>query len=219
MRKYEYELSPHKFAKELSGLIYYNHDNYLAFTSAVDYSGMYSIFMIFGFANGTDFTIDISPHLMDTGEYTAGNDLVTRLLKNMTIDNNIFGYVPIEKIILISYPPELLFYYSDGTTPIPNGTIIDNTHILNQNTRINKTHRLYYLEYQYMVKEQDYSQYISYASSTYYAPSGSTSSYQSNFSPKTFYGRTNRLAFKLCHDYCETCNQFGLSIHFQKCYS
>jgi len=144
MRKYEYELSPHKFAKELSGLIYYNHDNYLAFTSAVDNSGMYSIFMIFGFANGTDFTINISPHLMDTGEYTTGNDLVTRLLKNMTIDNNIFGYVPIEKIILVSYPPELLFYYNDGTTPIPNGTIIDNTHILNQNTRLNKTHRLYY---------------------------------------------------------------------------
>ena len=56
--------------------------------------------MLFGFGNGTDFTIDISPHLMDTGEYLDGNDLVTRLLKNLTIDNNIFGYIPIEKIIL-----------------------------------------------------------------------------------------------------------------------
>ena len=43
--------------------------------------------------------------------------------------------------------------------------------------------------------------------------------YKDFYSPKTFYGRTNRLYFKLCHDYCETCNEIGLSIHYQKCFS
>ena len=89
---------------------------------------------------------------MDTGNYTEGNDLVTRLLKNLTIDNNIFGYIPIEQIILVSYPPELEFYSSDDqNTPLPNGTIIDKTHILSQNRRLNKTHKYYYLEYQFLI--------------------------------------------------------------------
>ena len=131
-RTYEYDISSYNLDKELSAHLY---NGYLAFSSTVNNDGnIFSIFMIFGFGNGTDFIIDISPHLMDTGNYTVGNDLVTRLLKNLTIDNNIFGYIPIEQILLVSYPPELEFYTSDNqNTTLPNGTIIDKTHILTQN--------------------------------------------------------------------------------------
>lgn len=128
MRTYEYDISSYVMSKELAAHVY---NGYLGFSSTVGTGDKSSIFMIFGFGNGTDFIIDISPHLMDTGDYTQGNDLVTMLLNHLTIDNNIFGYVPIEQIILVSYPEELLFYSSDNQiTPLPNGTIIDNTHIL-----------------------------------------------------------------------------------------
>jgi hypothetical protein len=106
MRSYEYDISPHKMDKEFAGHVY---NGYLAFSSTVKNPSIFSIFMIFGYANGTDNTIDISPYLMDTGEYNNVNNLVTALLKNMTIDNNIFGYIPINKIILVSYPEEIIF--------------------------------------------------------------------------------------------------------------
>ena len=146
-RIYSYSISPHNIAKELAAHIY---NGYLGFSTTIQKNGVYSIFMLFGFANGTDFTINIYPHLMDTGYYTSGNDLVTELLKYIKIDNNIFGYVAVEKIVLVSYPKELLFYKNEGdTTLLANGTIIDSTHILKQNKALNKTSELYYLIFYY----------------------------------------------------------------------
>ena len=221
---YEYNISPYKIEKELSAHLY---NGYLVFSSTVNNNNnnnIFSIFMIFGFGNGSDFIIDLSPHLMDTGNYTEGNDLVTRLLKNMTIDNNIFGYIPIEQIILVSYPPELEFYNKDDqnqqNTSLLNGSIINKTHILFQNKILIKTNQYYYLDYQYMVKEPDFDTFKSFSINTYNNKKVSDNNeYKDFYSPKTFYGRTNRLYFKLCHDYCETCNEIGLSIHYQKCFS
>ena len=116
IRYYSYSLENYVLKKEMS--IYFWND-YLLYTPSYYLSSdndkkTYSMLMIFGFANGTDFTMDISPHLMDTGYYTEGNDLVTRLLKNLTIDNNIFGYTSTGQIKLVSIPEELLFYDLDG---------------------------------------------------------------------------------------------------------
>ena len=41
----------------------------------------------------------------------------------------------------------------------------------------------------------------------------------SEYVQKTFYGRTNRLYFKLCHDYCSYCIEYGLTENEQKCLS
>lgn len=41
---------------------------------------------------------------------------------------------------------------------------------------------------------------------------GSTSS-----NPKIYYGRTNRLKFKLCYEFCETCYELGTYNNNQKC--
>ena len=132
MRSYEYDISPHKMDKELAGHVY---NGYFAFSSTIKNPNIFSIFMIFGYANGTDNTIDISPYLMDTGEYKDTNNLVKDLLKNMTIDNNIFGYIPINKIILVSYPEEIIFYLDNENTPIANGTLIDSNYNLIQKRR------------------------------------------------------------------------------------
>ena len=61
---------------------------------------MSAMLMIFGFGNGTDFEIDISPYLMDTGYYNQNNNLFNRLMQNLTIDNNIFGYEKVYQIII-----------------------------------------------------------------------------------------------------------------------
>ena len=39
------------------------------------------------------------------------------------------------------------------------------------------------------------------------------------FKANIFYGRTNKLSFKLCHDYCSECYELGNSINSQKCES
>ena len=218
MRSYEYGISPYKMTKEFAAHVY---NGYLAFSSTVDNSGIFSIFMIFGFANGTDFIFNIFPYLMDTGIYDINYNLVNFLLEHMTIDNNIFGYVPVEEIVLVNYPEEILFYHPDDlNTLIPFGTHINNTSfMLFQNRRLNKTHQLYYIEYQYMVKEQEYDDYSSFANNIYAQKEMSSLPYKNVFSPKTFYGRTIKIAFKLCHDYCEVCNEFGLNNNDQKCFS
>ena len=37
--------------------------------------------------------------------------------------------------------------------------------------------------------------------------------------PKVYYGRINRLQFKLCNDFCETCYELGISENNPKCLS
>ena len=71
--------------------------------------------------------------------------------------------------------------------------IKDNSYRVKQNKNLIKTSNYYYIDYQYIVKDpKDGEQY---------------------------YGRTNRLKFKLCHDYCETCYELGTSDNDQKCLS
>ena len=96
--------------------------------------------MIFGFANGTDHEIDISPYLMDTGYYNSENNLYDYLMTKMSIDNNIFGYEKIEKINLISICDELKFFKGENGNspeePILAGSFFEKKHILHQNKAI-----------------------------------------------------------------------------------
>ena len=194
IRYYSFSLEDYVLNKDMS--IYFWNDYLLYTPTYYDKSDTkenkdnYSILMIFGFVNGTDFTMDISPYLMDTGYHVEGNDLVTRLLQNLTIDNNIFGYESTNQIKLISIPPELLFYDLDENQ-INAETVIDKNHILKQNRNIKKTDKLYSLEYQYVVN--DCEEVIdSMAHATF-----NNGSYSNHFPNKTFYGRTNILQFKL----------------------
>ena len=107
VREYKFVYPEKRFAKEIDASLY---NGYIVFTSTIsnkDQSDMFAIMMIFGFANGTDHTIDISPYLMDTGSYDSSNNLYDYLMTTMTIDNNIFDYERIEKIRLISICDEL----------------------------------------------------------------------------------------------------------------
>ena len=42
-------------------------------------------------------------------------------------------------------------------------------------------------------------------------------SFPAEYQQKIYYGRVNRLTFRLCHDFCETCKELGYSNDAQKC--
>ena len=199
MRKYSYSISQ-ELHKEMQG---YSYNGYIIFTYCSNPSDIFSTLLFFGYANGTDFEIDISPYLMDANPYDSRYNLYDRLFETFTIDNNIFGYEKIPKINLVEIPNELLFYNGSGTTrernKLPNNTFFDANHTLYQNMAINKTHKLYHLDYQFLVKEPDYDTFYSqpYAHEVINDDTGSNY-FKDKFTRKTFYGRTNRLYFSNC---------------------
>ena len=175
-----------------------------------------SIFMAFGYTNGTDNIIDISKFLFKE-KYDDSNNFFMFLFKNLRLENNIFGYLPYGIIKLVSIPKEISIYqlnlitgeeilleesfiYSDcvniNNYPLPENCP-DYDYIIKQNKNLTKTSQYYYIDYQYILdplngeEEQD---------------------------PFTS-GRINRLKFKLCHEYCETCFELGTSNDDQKCSS
>ena len=111
IREYEISLGNLEGYLEIVGNIF---NNFLVLSSTVKYKNdthYFSIFMMFGYANGTDDIIDISDYFMDNN--TNNNyefNLVTKLTDNIIIDNNIFGYeVNLDKIKLILIPDEFYF--------------------------------------------------------------------------------------------------------------
>ena len=230
MRKYIFHYPNKRFAKEVSAYMY---NGYILFSATLgesneDPQNIFAIMMIFGFANGTDHTIDISPYLMDTGYYDGESNLYNYLMSNMSIDNNIFGYKKVEKIRLISICDELKLYkgkygVSQESSVLPLGETFDSNIVLLQNKEKKKQEdKLYMLEYQFMVEEPDHDTLYSMANSyTENSRAGTTQSFNTKnyYTAKTLNGRVNRLYFKLCHRYCIECMEFGNNDNDQRCES
>ena len=221
IRIYYYDLANYKTVKEFSAFIY---NNYLVFTSTVVTTSAeteyFSLFMMFGYPNGTDSNIDLSRYFIDIDGYDSKNNIITKLLEGLTIDNNIFGYIIVNQIKLVSIPNQILFYNSDDVnTPLTNGSILKENYSFSQNDELIKTDEYYSLDYQYIIQEPDYTTFYGNANNVINYPSDDYSDQSSNFNPKTFEGRTNTAKFKLCHEYCATCNTLGISNDDQKCLS
>ena len=155
----------------------------------------FSIFMIFAYPNGTDSTIDISDFLNDNEVNPSyPNEFYNFLIKNYTIENNI-GYWGDGRIKLVSIPDEIMIMEVNGDSQIKinNNSFMyrEKAYMLKQNRDIIKTSKYYYIDYQYL----------------------------DNVPGESYYGRTNRLKFKLCHNYCETCNELNTNDNDQKCLS
>ena len=218
IRRYIFYYPEKRFAKEMDASIY---NGYTLFTATLcsdnNQDDIFAIMMIFGFGNGTDHEIDISPYLMDTGFYNTANNLYDHLINNMTIDNNIFGYNKIEKIRLISICDELLLYkgkygVSQEENVLPLNELFDADHVLYQNKSIKKEeNKLYTLEYQYMVEEPDYDTFYSMPNTTETILKSGISDFNEKqyYHPKILDGRVNILKFKLCHTFCIDCIEFG----------
>ena len=206
VRYYNFGFSNEKisqFSKELSGFIY---NEFLTFTATVLPPGssssdnFFPILMIFGYANGTDFEINISPYFIDSDIYSSSINLLNDLIDHLQIDNNIFSYEKVQKIKLVSIPQEILFYHSINDILLNDGDLLDNNYILKQNNNIIKENKYYSLKYQFIVKEPEYTNFYGNAFST--RTEGNISNANVQFEPKTFYGRTNTLKFKLCNNNC-----------------
>ena len=224
IRQFYFDLSGHQIRKELTGYIY---NGYFVLTATVvkpqsyiseDY---FSILIFFGYANGTDFEIDIYPYLMDIDDYDTGNNLFNFLIEKLKIDNNIFKYEKIDMINLVAIPDELLFYNKtdgnkDETKLIHNNDFFGPEHFLAQNLGLNKENKYYFLDYQYIIQEPDYDTFYN-TDNQNVINNDDSYNYESSFHRKIFYGRTNRLKFKLCYEYCESCEEFGHLINKQKC--
>ena len=230
IRVFKPNLSNYKHVKEMATTIY---NNYLVFSSTVvdpnNYASedddCFSIFMIFGYANGTDTIIDISSYFMDDNIKNE-NNLISKLAENITFDNNIFGYeIDENHIKLISIPDEIIFYNiinGENLAKLSNGSILNSNYSFKQNNNLLKTYQLYSLEYQYIIQEPNYDKFNEYPEKIINVSSSDSDQFidQVEYYNRTiFYGRTNTVKFKLCHDYCGSCHKIGTSINDQKCES
>ena len=176
-----------KFTKELSVFTY---NGFLAFTATLsrginDGENVFPIFLMFGYANGTDFEINIFPYFSDTGYYNSSNNLYDYLIQTMKIENNIFGYEKLDKIKMVSIPEEIIFLYYIDNSPISNNETIDTDSILKQNDDIIKENKYYYFDYQFIVKEPDYDIfYNNYTDHTTDFNSGTSINPKDLFTPK-----------------------------------
>ena len=226
IRVYIYNINNYIFQKELSGYVY---NGYLLFDATVitakesmedkDWIDFFSIFMIIGYSNGTDNTFDISSLFSDGDNYDISINFTSFLYDNLTIDNNIFGYIPDSQIFLVSIPDEILIYKENSNVHLENNSYLNISDKLTflQNKNIKKTSQYYYIDYQYIIREPDYTEFYNNTHTT--INYNDSYDYENEFKPRKFYGKTNRLKFKLCHDFCESCKEIGSSNSGQKCSS
>ena len=222
IREYKFYYPDRRFVKEMAAYMY---NGYVLFTATLgdsDQNNIFASMMIFGFGNGTDHEIDISPYLMDNGNYWSIYNLFDYLIGKMVIDNNIFGYEKVQKIRLISICDELLLYKgklgkNKEENTLPLNELFDSNITLLQNKAIEKEEdKLYTLEYQYLVKEPSFDNFYGSAHNVIDDVLNYVNA-KSYYSPKTLNGRVNILSFKLCHKYCIKCLEFGLSNDDQRC--
>ena len=97
----------------------YSFNGFLVYTSTVNSEKFNSILIFFGYPNGTDFEIDISPYIQNADEYISSNNIFITLNATKKIENNILGYKNVDKIRLVSIPEQLNFYLSSDNINIP----------------------------------------------------------------------------------------------------
>ena len=211
IRVYKYQLANYRVVKELSAYLY---NNYLIFSSTVELISSSGS----SYANETENTIiiDISPYFNDIDNYDSNNNIITKLSEKLIIDNNIFGYIPANQIKLISIPNQIIFYngHGDETSSLSNGDILEFEHIINQKKDLIKNNDYYSFEFQFIIEEPDYETLFNNAHDLI-----NDNSDIDKFEQKKFYGKTNTVKFKLCHEYCASCKKLGRSDDDQQCMS
>ena len=177
-----------------------------------------SVFIPFGYANGTDSIINISNYLSNNGNYQSGLNFYDCLNTNVIIENNIFGYIIENKINLLYIPQDISIYEikeNNENLTLTNNSLIynDKTYELKENASLLKTVKYYYIDYQYIVKEK----IINEETETLKRYLSSSSEEEDN--SKIYYGRINRLKFKLCHEFCETFYELSTDNNMPNCLS
>ena len=231
IRIYNAYLTEYIISKELSTIIY--NDLLILTSTAIDSKNTslisnsdeymideicFSIFMIFGYINSTNNIIDISDFFRNNNN-NMENNIISQLLENVVIDNNIFGYEIMENIKLVNIPESIIFFNKNNKTKLSNGDILNKDYLFEPNLTIVENDLFYYLEYQFIAKEPDYDNYNIYPIDIINSSSiGSSFEDQKEFyEPQIFYGKTNKAKFKLCEDFCTCCIKNNTFIIHKNC--
>ena len=205
--------------KELTAYFF---NGYIFFTSTVNNNNVFSILMIFGYANGKDSYIEISPYLSDSNNTDTTLSIFDYFLNKIVINNNIFEYEKVSQVKLVTIPPELKLYIND--VKLEDGAIITENPKILQNQDLMKTYKNYSIYYQLYVKEPNYTHYIGSShltkcltKDTAECDVNSIKEEYENRDKPALEGKSIKMEFKLCHEYCETCQILGISIHNQYC--
>ena len=225
-----FSLYNYKIYKEIKTILY---NGYLAFSASVctndvcsitdSNENYFSIFLIFGYVNGEDSTIDISKCLsenIDSNDVTEDNNLILKLQKLGKIDNNIFGYEFSNQIKLITIPNELEFYNklsSGQKTLVNSGDILELSHEIVQKSGITKNGQTAFLEYQLIINKPSLQNLNQYTIAIEDYPVNPTVEEDYVNENNKFYSKTVKSEFKLCYESCSSCNYLGTSPSNQKC--
>ena len=164
-----YLLNNYKFFLQMRQHLYNNYISF-AFSFCInnlcsdDSDEHYSGLIIFSYANGTDYNLDLTNYLFNNNDIKIYN-FVINLKKNVTIDNNVFGLI--YKGIRIKNI--LNCHNIDFVSSINENKDINTNYILEKNEDIklkfpnniiNKVNCT--ISYQYIITEPDFSEYNKY---------------------------------------------------------
>ena len=208
-------------------------------------SNYFSLLMILSYINGTDSFIDISPFLIENINDNKENikkNLITKLQENIKIDNNIFGYEIVNEIKLIDFPSSLIFYNKTkleislvnvndkwkqsliNKNENLKKSLVNRNEILSYDYEIKQKENciknfsdIYYIEFQFIVKEPSYEQFNFYPIKIVDYPEGTTADQADEYKEKIFFSRVNKVSFRLCNDNCEQCYYLGTANN-HKCF-
>ena len=219
---YLLELYNYRIYREIASIIYNN--NLVISLSACDSlpcnydtssnTTYFSFLLFFNYINSSDLFIDFSPFVIENKEENENEaNFILTLLEGIKIDNNIFGYELLEQIKLLSFPNELTFYnlgeYGEVSQINENGILTFN-HKIEQKKSISKnSDDIYFIEYQFIIKEPSYEKFNQFPVIIIDYPENTNETQKGEYIENIFYSRVNKVKFKLCNEFCKTCEYLG----------
>ena len=226
-----YNLYNYKIFSDISSIMF---NNYLTLSMSVCNSlkcdnefedQFFSILLFFNYINGSDYYINITSYFENQENTDNDNDdIIIPFPDVYQIDNNIFGYLIIHKIKIISLPKEIkLFckgiFVQQSELYVGNeiNSYIDL--IISPDKNFLKNDSIYFFEYQYQISEPSYDIFNRYSYKIYDYPENSSVDQEDEFlnNIQIFYGKILKIEFKLCHDNCKSCRSIGKSKNLTKC--
>ena len=165
-----YSLNHYRFQLTMRQHLY---NNYISFgfsfcrqySCSDDSSEHYSGLIIFSYANGTDYNLDLTNYLFNNNDIKIDN-IIINLKENVTIDNNVFGLVYKGiKIKNIANCPNIVFVSSiNENKDININSILEKNEDIKlkfPNNIINNVNCK--ISYQYIITEPNYAEYNKYS--------------------------------------------------------
>jgi hypothetical protein len=181
-----YNLYNYKIFSDISTIMF---NNYLTLSMSVCHSlkceneyedHFFTVLLFFNYINGSDYNINITSYFENQENTDNDNDdIIVPFPDAFQIDNNIFGYIIVNKIKIISIPKEIKLYSQEELlqkTEINVGNEINSFMdlIISPEKNVLKNDSIYFFEYQYLIQELDYDEFNNYSYKIYDYPENSS---------------------------------------------